>query len=238
MKGPFVFVHGMGMSAAVWDAVRAHVPDSIAVDLPGHGTRANEAPLDSADDMADDVARRVDAATFVVVGHSMGGAVAQALLHRHRERVSRAVFVASALRFPAAAMMLDAARADVQAFRTMFTDGLGARDVAPRSCALFDACSDDALVADIAACASFDARAWDSIAERTIARIAERDMTPIVVVGGDLDDITPPVAWRRLASGWEARLVEVGAHGHMLPEVCPVEVARVAAEDEPAASPT
>lgn len=213
-----VFVHGMGMSAAVWDAVRAHVPDSIAVDLPGHGARADEPPLTDVDDMADDVARHVDAHTFVVVGHSMGGAVAQALLHRHCARISRAVLVSSALRFPAASAMREAARADMSTFRSMFKDGLGAPAAVPRSRALVDACSDEALLADIAACASFDARTF------------ARPDANVVVVGGDLDDITPPNAWRRLAEQWKARLVEVGAHGHMLPEVCPAEVARVVAD--------
>jgi pimeloyl-ACP methyl ester carboxylesterase len=219
-RNVIVLLHGMGMSAAVWDATRAHLPDSLALDLPGHGARAHEAPLDNADELADHVARVVHAPTFVVVGHSMGGAIAQALMRRHRERVERAVLVASALRFPAAAMMLEAARADMHAFRAMFNDGLGAVDVVPRSRALVDACSDEALVADINVCASFDARPF---ADASGAR-------RVTVVGGDLDDITPPKAWRRLAELWSARLVEVGAHGHMLPEVCPMEIARVALE--------
>jgi pimeloyl-ACP methyl ester carboxylesterase len=215
-----VFVHGMGLSSACWDAVRAHVPasvDTIAFDLPGHGARAGEAPLEHVDALADDVARRIDAPSFVVVGHSMGGAVAQALLQRHRERVERAVLVSSALRFPAAPMMLNAARSDMTALRRMFKDGLGGDDVVPRSRALFDACSDSVLVADIGVCASFDARTWGAAPSR-----APRG---VVVLGGERDEITPPKAWRRLAEQWNARLVEVGAHGHMLTEECPAEVA-------------
>lgn len=81
---PIVFIHGMGMSAATWDAVgtelAAQFPDRfevVAVDLLGHG--ASPVPDDPAEytrdralaDLDDLVAALDEPPTFV--GHSLGG---------------------------------------------------------------------------------------------------------------------------------------------------------------------
>lgn len=207
----------MGGAAAVWDDVRAAIAlkgACVAHDLPGHGARKGEASLDDVAAMANDVARAAPFERFVAVGHSMGGAVVQTLLHRHPGRITRAVLVASALRFPAAPMMLAALDADPLAFRAMFKDGLGPAHVVPRCRRLADECSDAALRADLVACAAFDARAFASA----------RDDVDVVVVGGDLDEVTPPKAWRRLAEAWRARVVAAGPRGHTLPEEAPLDV--------------
>jgi len=74
-----VLVHGIRTSATMWRAQVAHLRQRgtpvIAVDLPGHGTRRDEAfTLDGAFVTIDDAVQ--DAATrgpVMLVGHSMGG---------------------------------------------------------------------------------------------------------------------------------------------------------------------
>jgi 3-oxoadipate enol-lactonase len=76
----------------------------LAFDHRGHGTGIRARRRFSLEDCADDVAEllvAVDAAPAVVVGYSMGGAVAQLVWRRHREVVRGLVLAATATRFKA-----------------------------------------------------------------------------------------------------------------------------------------
>ena len=72
-----VFVHGIRTSATMWRAQQEYLAtrgtSSVAVDLPGHGTRRDERfTLAEAMRTIDDAVRRADGAVLLV-GHSMGG---------------------------------------------------------------------------------------------------------------------------------------------------------------------
>jgi pimeloyl-ACP methyl ester carboxylesterase len=92
---PLVLIHGFASSTRWWDRVvgplaRRH--RVIRVDLLGHG--ASEKPRDgysmeSQADLVAGVMERLGVRRAPVVGHSMGGLVATALVERHRSRVSR-----------------------------------------------------------------------------------------------------------------------------------------------------
>jgi 3-oxoadipate enol-lactonase len=92
-----VFIHGIGGSARVWTAQRASFAaaglHAIAVDLPGYGTRAPVAET-SFEGMAADLEAQVAALGLdrpVLVGHSMGGMVAQTALRRRPDGYRAAV---------------------------------------------------------------------------------------------------------------------------------------------------
>jgi len=75
-----VFVHGIRTSATMWRAQQEHLTArgiaSVAVDLPGHGTRRgkDEFTLDGAFATIDDaVQRAATAGPVVLAAHSMGG---------------------------------------------------------------------------------------------------------------------------------------------------------------------
>lgn len=99
-----VFVHGAGEDGRIWDRQvaafgRAH--RVLAVDLPGRNTRLGDPPFEFHSDNAADVAAQMDAAVItraVVVGHSMGGAVALTLALDHAERVRGLVLVVTGAR--------------------------------------------------------------------------------------------------------------------------------------------
>lgn len=82
---PIVFLHGLGMSAATWDAVAERLADRhtvLAVDLPGHGDspcpEGTEAfTRDAALADLDEVLATLDESP-VIVGHSLGGYLALA----------------------------------------------------------------------------------------------------------------------------------------------------------------
>jgi pimeloyl-ACP methyl ester carboxylesterase len=92
---PVVFLHSFGGSTAHWNAELGRLrPErrAIAIDLRGHGeSDAPESDDFAIESLANDIERVVDALElekFVLVGHSMGGAVATAYAAEHPERVA------------------------------------------------------------------------------------------------------------------------------------------------------
>lgn len=87
-----VFVHGTRLTRAAWavqlDGLGGEFR-AIAVDLPGHGARAEEPfTLEGAADLlADTIRAQASGERAVVVGLSLGGYVAMALAARQPERV-------------------------------------------------------------------------------------------------------------------------------------------------------
>lgn len=97
-----LFLHGWGCSAYAWQRVLRPVADAgvraVAVDLPGHGW--SDKPLDrrryTLDAFADATVAALDALALpraLVVGHSMGGAIAVHAASRAPDRVAGLVLV-------------------------------------------------------------------------------------------------------------------------------------------------
>ena len=80
-----LFIHGAGGTQSVWRLQTLHFRDSFAVELPGH---PNGLGLSTIDDYARVVKRQIDEKGIrepIVVGHSMGGAIAIELALRKQE---------------------------------------------------------------------------------------------------------------------------------------------------------
>ena len=83
--GPaLVLLHGLGANAAVWEKLRPLVAARwpgrwLAPDLRGHGRSPHETPYSFGTHAADVAALLEPGAEAVVLGHSMGGAVAMTL---------------------------------------------------------------------------------------------------------------------------------------------------------------
>lgn len=105
-----VFVHGTRLSRASWAAQLDGLGGefrAIAVDLPAHGSRADERfTLEgAAEQLADTIRDQVSGGRAVVVGLSLGGYVAMALAARQPERV-RGLVLAGATAEPVGARSL------------------------------------------------------------------------------------------------------------------------------------
>ncbi|MFG1241403.1 thioesterase II family protein [Xanthobacter versatilis] len=99
------FAGGNASAYTQWQAAIDPAIEVVPVQLPGHGGRIREAPLQAMDDMAqglaDAMVRRLDL-PYAVFGHSMGALLAFEALRRLRERgalMPAALFV-SARRAP------------------------------------------------------------------------------------------------------------------------------------------
>jgi pimeloyl-ACP methyl ester carboxylesterase len=105
---PVVFLHSYAGNAAHWSNQLTHLRNSrraVAIDLRGHGRSATPASLDTfaTTAMAEDVktvADQLKLDRFVLVGHSMGGAVAIAYAGMYPERVAGLVLVATPGKVP------------------------------------------------------------------------------------------------------------------------------------------
>lgn len=96
-KPTLVLVHGYLGGAAQWDHQVAQFRDRfrvVAPDLPGFGTRNDAMAPDRIADFARDVLNDLDAqgvGSFMLVGHSMGGMIAQDIAVQAADRVRRLV---------------------------------------------------------------------------------------------------------------------------------------------------
>jgi pimeloyl-ACP methyl ester carboxylesterase len=97
---PLVFVHGWTANRHRWDHQMAHFGRKrrvVRLDLRGHG-ESTGAGVRTIDVLARDVLALLDhlkIERFVIVGHSMGGMIAQTIALSHPERVERMVLVNS-----------------------------------------------------------------------------------------------------------------------------------------------
>lgn len=96
---PVVFVHGLGADLEVWRAQLDHVRASrraLAYDQRGHGgSQPASDGVYTIDALAEDLDRVVSAKgleRFVLVGHSMAGAVITAYAERHPEKLAALVY--------------------------------------------------------------------------------------------------------------------------------------------------
>ena len=103
-----VFIHGIGGSARVWAPQMASFAAAgcapVALDLPGYGARASVAAMDF-DGLAADVESQIEQRGLVrpiLVGHSMGGMIAQTALRRRPDGYAAAVLACTSPAFGSA----------------------------------------------------------------------------------------------------------------------------------------
>jgi pimeloyl-ACP methyl ester carboxylesterase len=222
-RGPtLVLVHGSGGSAAVWahqlDGL-AGVARVVAIDLPGHGRSAGEAPATIAASVAvvRGLVEALDLPTVVLGGHSMGGAVAQAFALAHADRLAGLVLIGTGARLRVLPEIIDTLERDHPAGVRLVADlAVGAGAPAGVKTSVHEttlAAPPRSLIADFRACDAFDVIA-------DLGTIA----VPTLVVCGAEDRLTPPKYadfLRQRIPG--ARLVVVPGAGHYVQLERPAE---------------
>jgi 3-oxoadipate enol-lactonase len=103
---PVVLLHGLAATADLnWSTTMPALSRSFSVvapDLRGHGSSTTERDRFTVEEAADDVAALADVLSlgrFIVVGYSLGGAIAQVLCRRHPDRVRGLVLCATSRSF-------------------------------------------------------------------------------------------------------------------------------------------
>jgi len=220
---PVVFVHGAAGSHLVWGLqVRAlgEVARAVALDLPGHG-RSDPPGRASIEAYRDVVLGVLDARGFeraVIVGHSMGGAIAQTLALSHPDRVAGLGLVGTGARLRVLPVILDGVLNDFDHIAGLVVEYSYAAGLDPelrkRAEDEFRAFPPTVTHDDFSACNQFD----------IMPRLAEI-RAPTLVVCGRADRLTPAKYSAYLATHIpNAHLVFIDHAGHSVMLEQPNEV--------------
>lgn len=218
-----VLIHGAGGTHLDWPAALRRLPGAVvyALDLPGHG-RSTPPGCESVADYAAVVARfmaRQPLSRVVLMGHSMGGAIAMTLALQNAPGVVGLVLAGTGARLRVAPAILDRIMTDYEGVADLLADAFWSADTP----AAIREQSKERLLATDAAITLGDFRACDSFDVRgQLGQIRQ----PTLVIGGDTDPLTPLKYSQYLAQEIpQARLVTLAGTGHMLLLARPDEAA-------------
>ncbi|MDO5701694.1 MAG: alpha/beta hydrolase [Bowdeniella nasicola] len=219
-----VFLHGLNNDSGVWAPVSETLAEKItstALMLP---------PLSDIDEIADWVADQYEGAALLV-GHSFGGAVVQAVLDRHPDKVRGLVLVNASVRADSAQGAENrrakaaglASEADYRAMATGSPDRL----YAPRNATNPEILQTRKESVAIYGLERFTAhsQALASRPDRTEA-VANAEV-PVLVVAADGDVVITTDSQRSFAQEVGAQFEVIAHTGHMLPAEEPEKLGQV-----------
>lgn len=221
-----VLIHGAGGTHLHWPAeLRTLETASVyALDLPAHGKSAPPGRT-SIDGYADDVMAFVGAlglSSVVLIGHSMGGAIAQTIALRKPSWLEKLVLIGTSSRLPVTDLILDGLLSDfpktvsfimrmcwsgpyIQAVRIALA-GREMRRIAP-----------EVVHGDFVACNAFN-----------VGEMLSDIDVPTLVISGSDDKMTPNKVGQSLAKKIpDAQFVTVPKSGHMMALEYPLEVTEI-----------
>ncbi|MBI4590311.1 MAG: alpha/beta hydrolase [Candidatus Rokubacteria bacterium] len=217
-----LLVHGAGMSARSWTNQLwglGQVLRVLAIDLPGHGESdpIPEATVEGYADSARALLDALDTGPVFVAGHSLGGAVAQALAARHPEVVEGLLLLSTCAKLPGGDGSLGSLLWYLPGpLRKVFFFAMAKKILfapgAPRQVVLLGmeeirTCRPETILKDVAA-----ARAMD------LEEMVRGLRMPTLILCGSQDRLTPPALSERLNELIQgSRLQIVEGAGHMLP---------------------
>ncbi len=218
-----VLIHGAGGSHLDWPAPLRRLRSArvIAYDLAGHGR--SDAPLhQTIAEHAADLIGLLDALEIpsaVLLGHSMGGAIALQSALDAPDRVQGLVLISTGARLRVSRAILQATSnppALATTLRTLFW-GDGVPDALKDAAEARIAAADPAVLkADFEACNAFD----------ITSQLSEIN-APALVLYGDADVMTTPALSEELAAELPtAKATFFHGAGHRLPDERPQEIAR------------
>ena len=102
-----LLLHGIGGGRSIWldggsgtvNALAQAGYRALAIDLPGYGESASTPEMNSMVQAVLDVAEHIGAARTVLLGHSMGGMVAQEVVARHPQQVHGLILTCTSASF-------------------------------------------------------------------------------------------------------------------------------------------
>lgn len=230
-----VFLHYYGGSSRTWDGVASELSDRYRIVATDHrGWGESEAPLDgygsavlAAD--AEGVIQTLGLARYVLVGHSMGGKVAQLIASRQPDGLEGLVLVAPSP--PSPMLLSDEQRATLtgayqsrESVEFVIDNVLTAKSL--------DAARREQVIEDSLKAAPQAKAAWPNVAmgEDISAAVASIDV-PTIVISGELDQVDRIAT---LQAELMPRIPHAAMHilpgtGHLSPLEAPVELAHIIA---------
>jgi pimeloyl-ACP methyl ester carboxylesterase len=226
-KRNLILVHGAGGDHTHWPAELRRLPrfNVYALDLPGHG-RSKGWGRTSVDDYADSVdlfTQTLELECISLVGHSMGGAIAQTLALRQLSWLTGVVLVGSGARLRVHPLILERLETNFEAaIDTICQWQYGptiSEQMRRRGRRQLLNVDPAVIQSDYTACNHFD------IMDR-----AQEIRLPTLIITGSADQLTPPKYGKYLHDRIQgSQLVEIKDAGHMMALEKSIEVARAIA---------
>jgi pimeloyl-ACP methyl ester carboxylesterase len=189
-----VFIHGSGDSGLVWAQQLEYVRQftafrAEAIDLPGHGMKADTLPLeatvgDYAEAVYGEIREGLGMERPVVVGHSLGGAIALTLALEHGSELGGIILIGTGGRLRVLPAMLDEARLNPEEAKVRLVELAvlpGNRKTLAKQIVQEEANGGSAMLyRDLAACNRFD----------VLNRLQEIEIPTLILCGAE-DQLTP-----------------------------------------------
>lgn len=168
MNHPIVFIHGSGDSGRVWRLQIEGLRDKYqvyAIDLPGHGERAETLPrevtvLDYAKAAHEIIQQELRLDHPIIAGHSLGGAVALTMALEYGDELGGLILIGTGARLRVLPATLEAARTSPQQAKMMLTRAgvapVNAETVPPTILSEQAEAASYIFYRDLAACDIFD----------------------------------------------------------------------------------
>lgn len=186
-----LLIHGAGQSTATWEyqiyPLKTHTEFNLAApDLPGHGKSGGEGSrtIKEYKEFIKEFADKLGFGELIIVGHSMGGGIAQLFTLEHPERVEACVLAGTGAKLKVAGESLRAAKNDYKTFCEVapgraFSENASEELKKKFKNGLLDT-SPQVSYHDLVACDEFDMTAQ-----------VEEIKAPVLVISGEKDILTP-----------------------------------------------
>ncbi|MBO0783396.1 MAG: alpha/beta hydrolase [Ktedonobacteraceae bacterium] len=189
MSAALIFVHGSGDSRRIWREQTAYFSGAQAIDLPGHGQRADTLPTsasvaDYARSVHDCISNELRIERPIIAGHSLGGAIALQMGLDEDKRPGGLILIGTGARLRVhPALLEEAERAPEQAKIHLTELGTTEEHFSKIGRAVLEEREQESLFRlhrDLAACDRFD----------VMSRLADIDL-PVLIICGAQDRLTP-----------------------------------------------
>lgn len=209
-----LLIHGAGGSHLSWPAELRRLPHTAvyALDLAGHG-RSQPPGRSSIEAYTQDVLNFIDALKLenvAVLGHSMGGAIAQMVGLAQPPGVVGLVLVGTGAKLRVSPAILSTIQEDfaaaVEMLNQFYWSGSQEPDIEAANRRTMLTCPPEVMLNDFLACDQFDGR--NQLAKITL---------PTLVISASADQMTPPKFGRFLADQLpRAEFALIEQAGHMM----------------------
>jgi pimeloyl-ACP methyl ester carboxylesterase len=222
-KPTLIFIHGSASNNAFWSRqvkYFAEIVNTIAIDLPGHGTSrypGKEKVSDYAAAVLDFI-DMIQAPRPIPCGLSIGGAITQKLLVSHRDRFPAGILINTGARLKVMPLIFETIDKNYNDFvKMLFALVISGKSNAEKLWPEFEACT-----ICQPAVASGDFRACDGFNETDALGLIE---VPVLVLTATDDKLTPVKYGVFLTNSIKnAELVTIQDAGHFSPIEKPLEV--------------
>jgi pimeloyl-ACP methyl ester carboxylesterase len=210
-----LLLHGGGFDQRIWEHCASALAErcrSVTLDLPGHGVSRGPAIRDVAEaaELIDAVRAELGIDRWVFVGHSMGGAIAQAYARRFSTRVTALGLISTAPHFGLPSDTVDQWRAEGRSYSPERLDAIVAREASEAMrrhvLALREHMTPDGIQGDLDTCATWDGRVFAYDYELPVLVMSTPDDLPVLRAATE--------AWAEKLP--RAEKVLIAGAGHML----------------------